>query len=356
MNTTLVRDIIGSTTHVDILQSTERSTVSRTKYKDTYYIVKSKILNERADVLRFQLEVDIHAFLASKQETQAYVAGYIGFLIVQSYETGEGVEIPTTGYYIQENIQGVDLHTYLSTPTNNTAAIELINTLKKAVDSIHMYILHNDIKPENIVVVSPTDVKIIDFETACFIHEKSGYSSCSLQNKIGNPWGWGTPNYYPINIAEGSRKRKPYDLLMDRYALGKVILQIINRMMVVKFISNQYSEDDTKVIQHYTEDTFREYMEPVLRTNTHPFTGEDINSNTLVQLERNRIKRNYTIRKNTQRSPYRSPHRSPYRSPHRSPHRSPQKNLSKRNRRTVFGSSNHNLSDSKRIKQSSEGK
>ena len=328
MNTTLMQDIIGSMTHADILQSTERSTVSRTKYKDTYYIVKSKIFYERSDALRFQLEVDIHAFLASKQETQVYVAGYIGFLIVQSYETGEGVEIPTTGYYIQENINGVDLHTYLSTtPANNTAAMELIATLKKAVDSIHMNIYHNDIKPENIVVVSPTDVKIIDFETACFIHEKSGYSSCSLQNKIGNPWGWGTPNYYPINIAEGSRKRKPYDILMDRYAVGKVILQIINRMMVEKTVMKNYTEDDTIVIKKYTEDTFREYMEPVLRTNTHQFIGEDINSNTLVQSERNRIKRNYTLR-------------------------SPRKNLTKKKRRIVFGNRNNN--SSKRLKYSNK--
>jgi serine/threonine protein kinase len=269
-NDDLITDIIENLSTGDIIQSTERSVVSRTTYNTVQYIVKSKVLTERPDLLRFQLEVDIHKLLASSIETQPYVAEYIGHRIIPSYETDDGVEIPTTGYYIQENIQGIDLQNYLTNipAKDTTAAVQMIDTLVKAVNAIHTYIFHNDIKPENIVVVSPTDIRIIDFETACLNKETKGYASCTLQNKIGNPWGWGTPNYYPINIAEGSRERKPYDILMDRYALGKVLIHIVTTMI-----------GENVLKQSYIRDIFREYMEPMIRTNTHDFKIDDANIN-----------------------------------------------------------------------------
>lgn len=275
------KSIIAKLSPKDVIQATDRSTV----WRIDDYIVKAKVITQRPELLRFQLEVDIHKFLASNEETRPYVAGYVGSHIVESHETDDGVEIPTTGYYIQENVRGLDLEKYLNQTKNPADAKQLCATLQKGLDTLHKHVLHNDIKPENIVVVSPSDVKFIDFESACMIHVTGGYSSCSLQNKIGSPWGWGTPQYYPINIAEGLRKRKPYDILMDRYALGKVLLHVI---------AGGDSADMERI--------FREYMEPVLRTNTHDFIYEDIQGNTLVATELERMRRNFGIQRNTRKS------------------------------------------------------
>jgi serine/threonine protein kinase len=95
--------------------------------------------------------------------------------------------------------------------------LKIIGSLIKAMSALHsMMIIHGDIKPENIMINSPDDVKIIDFGLA----NLGQYSpeTCTNQSHEIYTWLWRAPEIHA---------KSRYNMKADIWALAIVFLRII---------------------------------------------------------------------------------------------------------------------------------
>ncbi|MDA8298605.1 MAG: protein kinase [Deltaproteobacteria bacterium] len=131
--------------------------------------------------------------------------------IVDVYDV---IEENGTVYIVMEYIEGTSLLSLLGKVKENEA-VKYIKQIAKAVGIIHAAgMLHQDIKPENIIVKTGEDIKIIDFGSSrVFTADKT-----KTYEKIL------TPGYAPLEQYGGKGKRGEYT---DVYAICATLYALL---------------------------------------------------------------------------------------------------------------------------------
>jgi serine/threonine protein kinase len=131
--------------------------------------------------------------------------------IVDVYDV---IEENGTVYIVMEYIEGTPLSSLLGKIKENEA-VKYIKQIAKAVGIIHSAgMLHQDIKPENIIVKNGEDIKIIDFGSSrVFTADKT-----KTYEKIL------TPGYAPLEQYGGKGKRGEYT---DVYAICATLYALL---------------------------------------------------------------------------------------------------------------------------------
>lgn len=128
----------------------------------------------------------------------------------------EFVEDQNQYFIVMELCNGVSLDKKISKYglKNYSQSVALIQNIAKGIQSIHKRgIIHNDIKPENIIVIGG-NIRVVDFGLAEHISEEDRHYN-------------GTPYY------SDPEKKFPnhYNELVDVYAFGVLIFEILVGMM-----------------------------------------------------------------------------------------------------------------------------
>ena len=139
-------------------------------------------------------------------------------------------EDDTNLYIIEEYIEGVSLNVYISTPNSfKTEDIyKIIYNICDVISYLHNlkpYIMHLDLKPENIIVHKDLSITLIDFGNAIYEGDEVDYS-------IGTP-GFAPPEQFNHEML---------DKRADIYSLGAVILYIC---------TGRIGEDNKHLIKDY---------------------------------------------------------------------------------------------------------
>lgn len=120
-----------------------------------------------------------------------------------------------SGYIVMEYVPGGNLvqHTYHDNLLSVADVLQIIYKCCSALDyAFSMGIVHRDIKPGNIMVVSGTNVKIADFGTAVLYREQITQAVTS-----------GTPSYMSLEHIRGHNVNH----LSDMYSLGIVAYELL---------------------------------------------------------------------------------------------------------------------------------
>lgn len=128
------------------------------------------------------------------------------------------------GYYLcMEFIQGVSLRHFIQeSPMPYQRSIETILQIAHALTHMHSTgVIHCDIKPDNILMTTRGEVKIIDFGIAHTLSE-------SAPKKSETPLILGTPEY--MSPEQSKSPHKP-QLSWDIYSLGILLYELITKKL-----------------------------------------------------------------------------------------------------------------------------
>ena len=124
-------------------------------------------------------------------------------------------DTPAGPALVLEYIEGVSLEDYIATHPTDSATDRVIDDILDGVDYLHHRgVLHNDIKPSNIIVNSHGAVRIIDFGLS--LSDDSVYKGC-----MGGSQGYSAPE-----IMDG---KGPAGAASDIYSIGLLIRQMSGR-------------------------------------------------------------------------------------------------------------------------------
>ncbi len=122
-----------------------------------------------------------------------------------------------TAYIIMEYVEGILLKKYLKEKGKipEAQACAYICAVLTAVQKIHdKGIIHKDVSPDNIFILSPNQIKIFDFGAAKLQEEETGKNSAVVVKA-----GYAPPEQY--------RSRGKQDSRIDIYAAGAVLYQML---------------------------------------------------------------------------------------------------------------------------------
>ena len=126
---------------------------------------------------------------------------------------------PVGAAIVLEYIDGVTLREYLSDPSTGieTKRKPILNDILSGVDYLHHRgILHNDIKPDNILINKLGHARIIDFGLS------SSYDSI-YTGVIGGSEGFTAPEILHPSVTEPVEVPERYNASSDIYSLGLII-------------------------------------------------------------------------------------------------------------------------------------
>lgn len=137
-----------------------------------------------------------------------------------TYEFGED-EDQETYFLIMEYVEGVTLREEINRKEYTLAqSLPLVEQIAAALDFAHQKgILHLDMKPDNIVLTSSGQIKIMDFGLARVINDNMTH--VSLMDVEG------TPLYMAPEQVDPKQARKRVDYAVDRWALGVILYEIL---------------------------------------------------------------------------------------------------------------------------------
>ncbi len=123
-------------------------------------------------------------------------------------------------YIIMERLCGKDLRSKLGGRGRSLDlddALKLMDSLCEVVDYLHgQFVVHLDLKPENIICLSDSKIKIIDFGLAS-CRSLPDLLGLDLQNPLGTPW------YIAPEQLLGERA----DPKCDIYAMGMILYEML---------------------------------------------------------------------------------------------------------------------------------
>tara|TARA_R100000789_G_scaffold100614_1_gene112160 strand:- start:7771 stop:9264 length:1494 start_codon:yes stop_codon:yes gene_type:complete len=198
---------------------------------------------------RFLREVDITTLVDHSGTVRAYDAGW-----TSNDEENGGM------YLIMEYIDGLtfkEFHEKFQKRMEATLSIgaicELIGQVAESMNKFHQYIVHRDIKPQNLMIILNGGdghhfTKVLDFGISRLIPDADVDLKNLTKATISGPGGGyqGTPDYSP---AEQFMAASAVDNQADLYALGCTMFEMID-------ISNQppfYKEGRTESISKCLE-------------------------------------------------------------------------------------------------------
>jgi len=144
------------------------------------------------------------------------------------------LSIGTNIHIIMEYNNGVDLFNYL-TKLQPEDILPISKQLALGIQELHnKKIIHNDIKPENIMVYKNNDdikIKLIDFGLSCYF-EKKYDTTCNIRLPVGTPFYMLPINLHDDRITDDSlKKRDWYSYCITIYV---IIYYILNKKMPVE--------------------------------------------------------------------------------------------------------------------------
>jgi len=131
-------------------------------------------------------------------------------------------------YYIEmEYVEGVTLREFMKRlkstsdyETYNYYLLAIIRDIAKGLEYIHnLKIVHNDIKPDNIMIQPDYIPKIIDFGAACKYLDPSGGVNFCFNNTS-------TPYYTPPEVIEYNKGKKMRRAPNDMWSLGVTLFDM----------------------------------------------------------------------------------------------------------------------------------
>jgi serine/threonine protein kinase len=141
--------------------------------------------------------------------------------VVRVIDADLAPELNGAPFLVMELLEGTDLESKASAPTDPATAVDWLRQIATAIDKAHrLDIVHRDLKPENLFLASQEDrspiVKVLDFGIVKF-GEKGGTIT-------GSDEILGTPRYMaPEQATPGTR----VTAAADRYALGLVAYRLL---------------------------------------------------------------------------------------------------------------------------------
>lgn len=157
--------------------------------------------------------VDSAALISFQQEARA--TGHLkhpNIVEVLDFGIGDGA----AAYMILEYVDAINLDDWINNngPFNETDAIEVFAAVCRALDFAHRKgIFHRDLKPQNILIRSTGEVKLIDFGLALVVNPEKNISDTKGLSLAG------TPSYMSPDQFLG----RPYDVRSEIYSLGCVL-------------------------------------------------------------------------------------------------------------------------------------
>ncbi len=127
-------------------------------------------------------------------------------------------------YYTMELLDGAPLDEWLAEQEPSfPRRLLLLGRLFSAVSTVHLNgVLHRDLKPANVVVVED-DVKLLDFGSACFMHERIRVDGARALI--------GTPSYAAPELILGDADPS---MATDIYSLGALAYEVVTGRPVVR--------------------------------------------------------------------------------------------------------------------------
>jgi len=121
-------------------------------------------------------------------------------------------------YMVMELVEGDTLRTLLDRgPLPPLRAARIMRRMASAVEAAHAHgVIHRDLKPDNVFVLSDDQVKIVDFGAAKLL-------ACTLPSETADGRVHGTPRYMAPEHAAGAAT----DRRTDVYALGSVLYEML---------------------------------------------------------------------------------------------------------------------------------
>jgi len=237
------------------------------------YIVKRGSIVTREQLKVFTLEADICKRLSQNPLTSRYVPKYVSRAVLGNY-----------GYIVQVYEPVVELLSHLNHLSKARAffskeiGTRIYEELVRAVKAFHdAEILHNDIKPENILLKldsygNPTgDVLLIDFGTAC-------YGSPCYDSDIK-----GSVEYWPNFVQTNANLRSPYNKPTENYSLGKVLYYIVD--FTEGIVREDYKEN---IERNFFQPGLQEYRRRKLTRSSSPNGNKSRRKNGRTQKHRSR--------------------------------------------------------------------
>jgi hypothetical protein len=234
--------------------------VYRARHKSLNRVVALKVLvagpfSGPADLLRFRTEAEAVARVQHPN-------------VVQIFDIGEYAGRP---YLSLEYVTGGDLARRISgKPQPVRSAAELIQTLAAAVEVAHgQGIVHNDLKPANVLLTDGGVVKIADFGLARLLDRQTGQTVTGEFS--------GTPSYMAPEQASGDRRARGPGV--DIHALGAILYEMLTGRPPFR------AETVLQTVQQLLS------QEPLPPDQLHPGVPRDLTTICLKCLEKEPAKR-----------------------------------------------------------------
>jgi tetratricopeptide (TPR) repeat protein len=139
------------------------------------------------------------------------------------YDVGESNGQP---FLVMELLEGKTLRDFTGRePVEPKTVIDLALQIADALDAAHVKgIIHRDIKPGNIMVMSGRHVKVLDFGLAGYVGVNDADQTRTLEALTAAGTLVGTPHYLSPEVLQG----KPADARSDLWALGVVLYEMVS--------------------------------------------------------------------------------------------------------------------------------
>ena len=132
-----------------------------------------------------------------------------------------------TAYIVTDFLDGVSLRTHMNMMGGRIHWRDALAMMKPVLESLHALhlkeIIHNDISPENIMIVKNIVVKLIDFGAAT-----------SYNNPIERPYIVLKPGFSPIESYSAKAKKGPYT---DIYQIAATLYNMITGVILPEAIN-----------------------------------------------------------------------------------------------------------------------
>ncbi|MBF2046889.1 MAG: serine/threonine protein kinase [Elainella sp. C42_A2020_010] len=202
-------------------------------FSETYLAVDKYLLDQPACVVK-RLSMSAGSTISPEKarqlfETEARVLNRLGRQYSQIPTLFAYCHEQDQVYQVEEYIRGENLDSWFTQGhcLSPDAAADLLRKVLPILDHIHRHdVIHQDIKPSNLIRQEDGDITLIDFGAACDLAEI--YESCDPQ--VTQIIAIGTPGYMPEEQQIGYSQFNS-----DLYALGVSVIQLLTGIRPQQF-------------------------------------------------------------------------------------------------------------------------
>ncbi len=198
------------------IHASKRTHVYQAKHNNSneFIIIKAPSINYQDD--EFFIEQFLHEEWAGKRISSPYV-----LQVLKHHEK------PRSLYYVTEYLEGMTLRDWMKKnplpPVD--IVVDIIKQIAKGLRAFHrLEMLHQDLKPENIIINADNKVTIIDFGSVKIagIHERKRNKSENKEETLLGTVNYSAPEFY-LGQSGGERS--------DLYSLAVICYELLNNTL-----------------------------------------------------------------------------------------------------------------------------